>query len=173
MAVGSRLWVKCTAFLLGFHSELFVSILVLILHMIDISCNVKTTWFHNNRVSCSFDSTYVMSILHEPCKTVKVETNTNTWDFGGSKKRIEKIWRGKWRWLTFINQFDNHKSIWALSDKYHSDAKWFGKHNDIIHFCLNLIAMKAFISHRWCTILKSLSVLFFLSRQNVKCWFLL
>jgi hypothetical protein len=47
-----------------------------------------------------------------------------------------------------------------VSSRYHSDAKWFGKHNGIIHFCLNLIAVKAFISRRWRTILKSRSVLF-------------
>ena len=74
---------------------------------------------------------------------------------------LEKIRRGKLRWLTFTNRFDNHKSIWALRDKYQSDAKWFGKHNGIIHFRLNLIAAKAFISPRWRTILKSRSVLFF------------
>ena len=81
--------------------------------------------------------------------------------FWREQKTYEKIWEGKLRWLTFTNRFDNHKSNWALSDKYHSDAKWFGKHNGIIHFCLNLIAAKAFISRRWRTILKSRSVLFF------------
>ena len=81
--------------------------------------------------------------------------------FWREQKTYEKIWEGKLRWLTFTNRFDNHKSNWALSDKYHSDAKWFGKHNGIIHFCLNLIAAKAFISRRWHTILKSRSVLFF------------
>jgi len=82
--------------------------------------------------------------------------------FWREQKTYEKIRRGKLRWLTFTNQFDNHKSIGALSDKYHSDAKWFGKHNGIIHFRLNLIASKAFISRRWRAILNSRSVLFFI-----------
>jgi len=81
--------------------------------------------------------------------------------FWREQKTYEKILQGKLRWLTFTNRFDNHKSIWALSYKYHSDAKWFGKHNGIIHFRLNLIAAKAFISRRWRTILESQSVLFF------------
>ena len=81
--------------------------------------------------------------------------------FWQEQKRYKKIWQGKLRWLTFTNRFDNHKLIWALSDKYHSDAKWFGKHNGIIHFCLNLIVKKAFISRSWRTILKSQSVLLF------------
>ena len=98
MAVGSRLWVECTAFLcvcfpfrivvfhfsfditwLAFHVTsklhdfiIFVFHVVLILHMyyryytIGISCNIETTWFHMFRVSCSFDSTYVILILHKP-----------------------------------------------------------------------------------------------------------
>jgi hypothetical protein len=75
-------------------------------------------------------------------------------------KNIRKKSARKIKMVTFTNRFDNHKSNWALSDKYQSDAKWFRKHNDIIHFCLNLIAAKAFISRRWRTILKSWSVLF-------------
>ena len=90
--------------------------------------------------------------------------------FWREQKTYEKIRRGKIRWLTFTNRFDNHKSICALSDKYHSDAKWLGKHNGIIHFRLNLIAAKAFISRRWRTILNhGLSCFFFRSRQDLKC----
>ena len=31
------------------------------------SCNIETTWIHYFRVSCSFDSTYIISILHGSC----------------------------------------------------------------------------------------------------------
>ena len=92
-------------------------------------------------------------------RAVSVSRNQHL-TFWREQKTYEKNWQGKLKWLTFTNRFDNHKSIWALSDKYHSDAKWFGKHNGIIHFCLNLIAGKVFISRRWRTILKSWSVLF-------------
>ena len=77
------------------------------------------------------------------------------------EQKSKKIWQGKLRWLTFTNRFDNHKLIWALSDKYHSNAKWFRKHNGIIHVRLNFITTKAFINCRRRTILKSWSVLFF------------
>ena len=82
--------------------------------------------------------------------------------FWREQKTDEKNWRGKLRWLTFTNQFDIHKLIWALSVKYQSDYKWFrnimasSMHHP--YFCLNLIAAKAFISRRWRTMLKSRSV---------------
>ena len=52
------------------------------------------------------------------------------------------------RWLMFTNRFDNHKSIWAISVKYQSDAKWVEEQKCIIHFCLNSIATNLFIIRR-------------------------
>jgi hypothetical protein len=61
-------------------------------------------------------------------KTVRIETYTSK--FWREEKRTKKSARK----IKFTNQFDIHKSIWALSVKYQSDAKWLGKHNGIIHF---------------------------------------
>ncbi len=71
----------------------------------------------------------------------------------------EKIRRGKLRWLAFTNRFDNHKLIWALSVKYHSNAKWFGKqwHHP---FLLKFDCHKGFHQPPLMYILKSWSVQF-------------
>ncbi len=56
--------------------------------------------------------------------------------------------RKKLRWVTFTNRFDNHKLIWLVSNinLMLNDSENI---HGIIHFCLNLIATKAFITRRW------------------------
>ena len=85
----------------------------------------------------------------------------------GGSKTDENFWRVRLRWLMFTNRFDNHKSIWAISVKYQSDAKWVGEQKGIIHFCLNSIAANLFIIRRSRTILNhGLSSLFFAPARN-------
>ena len=67
----------------------------------------------------------------------------------------------------FANQFENRKSIWAISVQYQSNAKWVGEQKGIIHFCLNSIAVNLFIIRRSCTILNhGLSSFFFAPARN-------
>ena len=67
-------------------------------------------------------------------------------------KTKEKFRRVRSRWLMFTNRIDNNKSIWVISVKYQSDAKWVGEQKGIIHFRLNSIAANLFIIRRSRTI---------------------
>ena len=117
----------------------------------------KTIQRINTRFLCTWAASWQLTQPFTPTKNdIRIEgyfivdmilrSRNQHLTFWREQKTYEKNRRGKLRWLTFTNRFDNHKSIWALSDKYQSDAKWFGKHNGIINFCLNLIAAKAFIA---------------------------